>query len=186
MQTPLTGQPFGLTGLFMWLVTARMTKQKWEWAGSDQKTTEVGRAGEKPDIANMSNHKKKAECEGGEKVGHLCDDQKSVNSQCKCTQTVGQNEACSLAQWCAFPQVAEMLTQRLSLSWPGVWGFLCRVSRITKVDPSGAHTHGDTPAVTNVQSSSGWGTVKGLWVCAAVTVRQNKQEKVLMCPCCKG
>ncbi len=49
----------------------------------DQKTTEVGRDGEMPDIANMSNHKKTAECEGGEKVGHLCDDQKSVKSECK-------------------------------------------------------------------------------------------------------
>lgn len=89
---------------------------------------------------------------------------RSVNCQWKCTQTVGLNEATgnSLAQWCAFPQVAEMLTNFFFLSWPGVWGFLCRVSWITNMFPSGAHftsnsslTHGDTPAGTNVQSSSG-------------------------------
>lgn len=51
---PLTGRPFGLTGLFMWLVTARMTKQKREGA-VDEKTTMVGRGGERQDVAAMSN-----------------------------------------------------------------------------------------------------------------------------------
>lgn len=37
---------------------------------------EVGRDGERPDIANMSTHKKKKEkYDGGKEVGHLCDDQ---------------------------------------------------------------------------------------------------------------
>lgn len=62
---------------------------------------------------------KKAEYDGG-KYGRRWDISvmKSANSQWKCTQTVGLNEAhsSSLAHGCALPQVAEMLSQLLSLS----------------------------------------------------------------------
>jgi len=66
----------------------------------------------------------------------------SVKSQWKYTQTVGLNEArssSSLAPRCAFPQVAEMLTQRLSLSWPSACGDFFAASWIPNAFPSGAH-----------------------------------------------
>lgn len=42
----------------------------------DQKTTEVEGDGDQPDIAYMR-VRQKAEYDGGKKVRHLCDDQKS-------------------------------------------------------------------------------------------------------------
>lgn len=146
--------------------------------------------------ATMSNNKK-AENEGGKEGRRwvhsvITNSLRSVNSQWKCTQSIGLNEArsSSLALWCAFPQVVDMLTELLSISWPDVWGFLCRVYRITNVFPAGAIfpsksslTHGETPAGTNVQRSSREAQLR---FHERVLQRLNRQDKVLMCPCCKG
>lgn len=78
----------------MWLVIESMTKQKWEVAVVDQKTTVEGRYGEIPDVNKNQDQEYH--------ISHL---------QWKCTQSTGLNEAySSLAEWCAFYQVAETLT----------------------------------------------------------------------------
>lgn len=169
----------------MWLVTARMTKQKWE----DQQTTVLGRDGERPDVTNMSNHKKAGHSGWTEwrrwGTSAVTRNRSLVNCQWKCTHTMRLNEAysSSFAQWCAFPQVAEMLTQPLSLSWPGMWGFLCRAFWVTNAPPSESHFP-STSSLTNSQicrykcAKLQWrGPVKGLWCVLSSSDIANRRKR---------
>lgn len=179
-QTPLanpprTGWPFGLTGLFIWRVTAGMTKQKWEGAVVDQQTTVMGRDGKRPDIANMSNHKwekyKKRCITAERREGRRRDTRVLIYGPVEMYpehKTIWNHEQ-QFARWCVFPQVAVMLTQLLSLSWPGVWRFLCRVSQIANLHPPGACLTSTRSQrhICRYKCAKPWwrGPVKGLWVC---------------------
>lgn len=131
--------------------------------------------------------------EGWEKVGHLCDvvSQLPVEMYPDCrtkwsSQQQLSTEMCiSTSSWDVNPTPLSQLTRHVgtSLQSPlnhkcvSIWGSL----GFNVIHQTWRHTCRYKCAKPQRR-----GPVKGLWVCAAVTVRQNKQEKVLMCPCCKG